>query len=174
VIALPVLNEVLIRLVDEGVSIRDLSAILTVLGRLAPLEKDPYRLAEMLREQLKDTLCYRWVQGKRSVPVIVLDPTLEDMIRMGITKSDKGQNLTLSTAALRDVTQALVRAYDEAVKVQPQNGLVLLTAPEIRRHTRKLVETILPTIPVMAYTELLPELTLETLSTATLFGIDSD
>jgi type III secretory pathway component EscV len=50
----------------------------------------------------------------------------------------------------------------------------VLTAPEIRRHTRKLIENFLPQIPVLAYTELLPELTLETLSTATLLGIDSD
>jgi type III secretion protein V len=174
VISLPLLNEVLIRLVDEGVSIRDLSAILTALGRAAVTEKDPYRLTEVLREQLKDTLCYRLTKGASRIAAIVLDPMLEDMLRMGISKSDKGQNLTLSPAALRDITQALGRAYDEAIQTSEDGGFIVLTAPEIRRHTRKLIENFLPQIPVLSYTELLPELTLETLSTATLLGIDSD
>jgi flagellar biosynthesis protein FlhA len=99
---------------------------------------------------------------------------LEDMLRMGISKSGKGQNLTLSPAALRDITQALGRAYDEAIQSSEDGGFIVLTAPEIRRHTRKLIENFLPQIPVLSYTELLPELTLETLSTATLLGIDSD
>jgi type III secretory pathway component EscV len=174
VVSLPLLNEVLIRLVDEGVSIRDLSAILTALGRAAVAEKDPYRLTEVLREQLKDTLCYRLTKGASRIAAIVLDPMLEDMLRMGISKSDQGQNLTLSPVALRDITQALGRAYDEAMQTNEDGGFIVLTAPEIRRHTRKLIENFLPQIPVLSYSELLPELTLETLSTATLLGIDSD
>ena len=174
VVSLPLLNEVLMRLVDEGVSIRDLSAILTTLGRVAVNEKAPYRLTEVLREELKDSLCFRLTEGRNRLQVVVLDPTLEDMIRMGVTKTDQGQNLALSSSALRDVTTALTRAYEEATKGHSTGRLVLLTAPEIRRHTRKLIETLLPTVSVVAYTELLPELTLETLSTASLFGIGAD
>jgi type III secretion protein V len=174
VVSLPLLSEVLTRLVDEGVSIRDLSAILTALGRVSPREKEPYRLTEALREELKDSLCYRFTRGGSRIPVVVLDPTLEDMIRMGITKTDKGQNLALSSSALRDVTTALTRAYDDAVKTNGADGVALLTVPEIRRHTRKLIEAVLPDVPVLAYSELPPELLLETLSTASLFGIDAE
>jgi type III secretory pathway component EscV len=173
-VTLPQLNEILLRLIEEGVSIRDLSAILAALGRVAQNEKDPYRLAELVREAQKDALLYQLSQGSGRLRVIVLDPTLEDMIRMAISKNGLGQNLSMSASALKDVLLAITRAFEEATVTGSGAPQAILVAPEIRRHLRKVIESVLPDVAVLSYSELLPELILETQATASLFGIDTD
>jgi type III secretion protein V len=51
---------------------------------------------------------------------------------------------------------------------------VLLAAPDTRRFVRKLVEIELPELRVVSFAELLPELTLQPLATASLQGMDLD
>src|SRR5262249_18519582 len=53
------LADVLRRLVEEGVSIRDLRAILEALSSVATAEKDPLNLTEFVRGQLRRATTYR-------------------------------------------------------------------------------------------------------------------
>lgn len=167
-VSLTLLTDVLRRLVEEKISIRDLRAILEALAVAAAIEKDPLTLAELVRAQLRRAITFRLTRGVSQLGVVLIDPTIEDTVRRAVTRTTAGAFLTLPPAAARDVVASLKRASDEA----GANGRpVFLTQPDIRRFMRKLIETELPAATVVSFAELLPEVTLKPLARANLMGI---
>jgi len=166
-VALTTLTDVLRRLVEEGVSIRDLKLILEALAQVASTEKDPLNLAEFVRSQMRRSITYKLTQGASQLEVCLLDPQIEETIRSSISRTGAGSFLTLAPAAGRDIVEAVKQALAaprEATARRP----VLLTQPDIRRFVRKLVETDLPELVVVSYADLLPELNLKPAAKASL------
>jgi type III secretion protein V len=176
-VSLTLLTDVLRRLVEERVSIRDLRAILEALASVATTEKDPLNLAELVRAQLRRALTFRLTRGANQLGVVLIDPMIEDTVRRAVTRTAAGAFLTLPPAAARDVVASLRRAVGEAQAAQaaqsgvPLGAPVFLTQPDIRRFVRKLVESELPDAVVVSFAELLPEVTLRPLARANLSGI---
>jgi len=171
-VSLTLLTDVLRRLVEERVSIRDLRAILEALAGVAMTEKDPLNLTELVRAQLRRALTFRLTRGANQLGVVLIDPIIEDTVRRAVTRTPAGAFLTLAPAAARDVVASLRRAVGEAAAQGPVGaGMVLLTQPDIRRFVRKLVESDLPEATVVSFAELLPEVTLRPLARANLAGI---
>ncbi|HVU01224.1 MAG TPA: flagellar biosynthesis protein FlhA [Polyangiaceae bacterium] len=161
------LAEVLRRLVEEDVSIRDLGSILEALARAPETERDPLALAEHVRSELRRALTFGLTGGAPELEVVLLDAAIEESIRAAIAKTSAGSFLALAPAAARDVVAAVRRALEE-----PGTGpAVVLTRPEVRRFVRKLLETDLPDVRVLSFTELLPEIALKTRARATLAGL---
>lgn len=169
-VSLTLLTEVLRRLLEEGVSIRDLRAILEALASLAVTEKDPLNLTELVRAQLRRALTFKLTRGAPQLGVVLVDPTIEDTLRRAIQRTPAGAFLTLPPAAARDVIAALRRAGAEAT-TQGASAPVFLTQPDIRRFMRKLLETEVPDATVVSFAELLPEVTLRPMARANLAGI---
>lgn len=168
-VSLTLLTDILRRLVEERISIRDLRAILEALALLAATEKDPLTLTELVRAQLRRAVTFKLTRGATQLGVVLVDPMIEDTIRRAIQRTPAGAFLTLPPAAARDVVAALRRAAAEATA---QSGvLVFLTQPDIRRFMRKLLEAELPEATVVSFAELLPEVTLRPLARANLAGI---
>ncbi|AKV02139.1 Flagellar biosynthesis protein FlhA [Labilithrix luteola] len=170
-VSLTLLTDILRRLVEERVSIRDLRAILEALAGIATTEKDPLNLAELVRSQLRRAMTFRLTRGQSQLGVVLIDPTIEDTVRRAITRTPAGAFLTLPPAASRDVVTSLKRAAGEASAQAPGLAPVFLTQPDIRRFVRKLVESDLPDATVVSFAELLPEVTLRPLARANLAGI---
>ncbi len=166
---LATLADVLRRLVEERVSVRDLRAILEGLAAVAATEKDPLALAELARAQLRRPISFNLTAGASVLSVITVDPIIEDTVRKAITRTPAGSFLSLPPAPARDVIASLKRAAAEA----GANGHVpiVLTQPDIRRFLRKLIETDVPAATVVSFAELLPELTLRPVAKATLAGL---
>ena len=168
-VSLPLLTDVLRRLVEERVSIRDLRAILEALASLAATEKDPLTLTELVRAQLRRAMTFKLTRGATQLGVVLVDATIEDTVRRAIQRTPAGAFLTLPPAAARDVIASFRRAAGEATA---QGGPpVVLTQPDIRRFVRKLIEADLPDATVVSFAELLPEVTLRPLARANLAGI---
>jgi type III secretion protein V len=169
-VTLPVLADVLRRLVEERVGVRDLRAILEALAIFSATEKDPLTLSEHVRAHLRRPITFRLTGGADHLGVYLLDPTIEDTIRRAVTRTPSGAFLTLPPASARDVVASLGRAFGEA---QPRAGSprVVLTQPDIRRFVRKLINTEFPDAEVVSFAELLPEVNLRPLARATLVGI---
>jgi type III secretion protein V len=163
-VTLQLLSDILRRLVEERVSIRDLRGILEALAIYAQQEKDPLQLAELVRSQLRRAITFRLTGGAEGLAVVLLDPIIEDTLRRAITRTAAGSFLTLAPAAARDVVSAVKRAWREA----DTKDAVLLTQPDIRRFVRKLVEIDLPEANVVSFAELLPEVNLRPVGRATL------
>jgi type III secretion protein V len=169
-VSLTLLTDILRRLLEERVSIRDLRAILEALASLAATEKDPLTLTELVRAQLRRALTFKLTRGATQLGVVLVDPTIEETIRRAIQRTPAGAFLTLPPAAARDVIASLRRASSEAAAQAP--GVpVFLTQPDIRRFMRKLIETEVPDAVVVSFAELLPEVTLRPLARANLVGI---
>jgi type III secretion protein V len=171
-VSVSLLADVLRRLVEEGVSVRDLRAILEALSSVANTEKDPLNLAEFVRGQLRRATTYRLTSGRPELPVYLLESGIEEAIRHAVTRTAAGSFLTLAPAAGRDVIAAIRRALAQPLPqdraTQVRQGQVILTQPDIRRFVRKLIEVDLPEVAVVSFAELLPEISLRPVAKASL------
>jgi type III secretion protein V len=164
------LTDVLRRLVEEDIGIRDLKGILEALARAPATERDPLALAEHVRSELRRSITFRLTGGASALEVILLDPAIEETIRGAVSRSSAGSFLALAPAAARDVVTAVKRALRDDAGAETHTGVVL-TRPDIRRHVRKLLETDLPRVRVLSFAELMPEVSLKTRGRATLTGL---
>jgi type III secretion protein V len=163
-VTLVLLTDVLRRLVEERVSVRDLHGILESLAIVAANEKDPMNLAEYVRSQMRRAITFRLTGGADRLDVVLLDSLLEDAIRRAITRTAAGTFLTLPPQVARDVLAAVHRALsDLPARAEPR---VIITQPDIRRFVRKLVESELPDVWVVSFAELLPEVSLKPIARA--------
>jgi len=167
-VSLTLLVDILRRLVEEGVSVRDLRSILEALATAAVTEKDPLTLTELVRSHLRRLITFRITRGAGSLGVYLLDPVIEDTVRRSITRTPNGAFLTLAPAASRDVIASVRRALEENAPEQPGAARVILTQPDIRRFVRRLIEVELPDLVVVSFAELLPEVSLQPLGRARL------
>jgi type III secretion protein V len=169
-VTLGMLSEILRRLVEEGISIRDLSAILEALSQASVLDRDPLALAEHVRAQLRRSTTHQLTAGASKLGVVLLDPSVEEVVRAAITRTASGAFLALAPSATRDIVEAVRRAIDQATAKQASIP-VLLTSPDTRRFFRRLVETDLPDLRVISPAELLPEIALEALAIVTVANL---
>jgi len=142
------LAEILRRLVEEEVSIRNLRDILETLADAASREKDVYALTEMVRVSLKRQLTHRYAPNGR-LSIIVLAPDLEEMLRAAVQIHGGVQQLALDPMRISQ----LMRRFADAVKsVRPD---AIVAAVDIRRHVRKLIEQECFDTPVLSPHDLL-------------------
>jgi type III secretion protein V len=146
------LADVLRRLVEEGISLRNLRDVLGALAEWAPHERDPVVLAEHVRAALRRTITFQHARGGGVLTAWMLDGIIEDTIRESIHKTPTGSYLALEPQLSRDIIAAVGRALGGDT-----GGAVILTNAEIRRYVRRLVETQHPALPVLSYQELAPE-----------------
>ncbi|MDF3066911.1 MAG: Flagellar biosynthesis protein FlhA [Polyangiaceae bacterium] len=168
-ISLIQLTDILRRLVEERVNIRDLRAILEALSIVGAAEKDPLTLAEFVRAQLRRPITHSLTRGARELPVLLLDSHIEETIRGAITRTPAGAYLALAPIATRDIVSAVRRGISHhAAETSP---VVILTQPDIRRFVRKLLEPELPEVRVLSFAELLPEVAVKPLGRATVANL---
>lgn len=155
------LTDILKRLVAENISIRNLRAILESLVEWAQKEKDSVILTEYVRGSLKRHISHRYTNGHNILSAYLLDPTLEDTIRNGIRQSPAGSFLALEPTVtgqfMEQVKQVVGDINSHTCKP------ILLTAMDIRRYVRKLMELDFYEMPVLSYQELSPEVTVQPL-----------
>ena len=151
------LAEILQCLAKEGVSLRHLAQILESLAKRAPLHGSAAELADAVRASLQRQITAKFAAEDGTVSVLLLDSAIEEALRESIQKRDSGCVLALEPELGRDIVTAVGRAATEA------KASVIVTAADVRRHLRGLIESAHPNIAVLAYQELLPEAKLETL-----------
>ncbi|HEY7376806.1 MAG TPA: flagellar biosynthesis protein FlhA, partial [Polyangia bacterium] len=147
------LTDVLRRLVEEGISLRNLRDILGALAEWAPQERDPVALTEHVRVALRRAITYKHAGDAGVLAAYLLDPMIEDAIRDGVQKTAAGSYLALDPQISRDIIAAIGRALGP----EGSSGAVLLTGVEIRRYVRRLVEVEHPGLAVLSFQELAPE-----------------
>ncbi len=155
------LTDILRRLVQEQISIKDLRTILESLSEWAQAEKDVVLLTEYVRSTLKRYISYKYSQGQSVLSVYVLDPEIEDMVRGSIKQTSAGSYLALDP----DATQLILNSIRNTIVPTPSGGQppVVITAIEIRRFVRKLIEGEFPDLPVVSYQEIVPEIRIQPL-----------
>ncbi len=155
------LTEIFKRLIQEQVSIKDLRTILESLSEWAQSEKDTVLLTEYIRSSLKRFISYKYSKGQTVLPVYLLDPEIEDLVRGAIKQTSAGSYLGLDP----DSVQLILQAIRTTVKPTPPGGLspIVITAMDVRRFVRKLIEGEFPDYGVISYQEVVPEIRIQPL-----------
>ena len=156
VVSLHTLTDILQRLVQEGISIKDIRSILQGLSEWGRVEKDPVMLCEYVRSSLKRYISYKYAEGKNMLVVYLLDPEIEDTISGAIQRTTTGNYLALDP----DTTQDVLNTFRHEFGSLPPTAQrpVIVTDMEIRRYVRRLVEMDFENLAVLSYQELSPEL----------------
>jgi flagellar biosynthesis protein FlhA len=146
------IQRVLQGLLREGVSIRDLGAIVEGVGDKARLTRDPAMLAEYARQALGRTIVAPYLDSESSLKAITLDPALEQELAEGLLQTADGEFLALDPTRAHALLDACAQQVEHALT---QGGRpVLLCSARVRRHLRRLCEQRLPQLAVCSYNEI--------------------
>mgnify|MGYP006172141005 CR=1 FL=1 len=163
-VSLGLLHRVLQRLLKERIPIRDLVSILEALGDAADGTKDPEALTEHVRRALANVIARLYMDGSGSIRGITVGPRLEAAL-MGLFSPRAGQanpgllNPDSLAALLRDLA-SVAAAHSTDGRPVP-----LITPPSLRVGIRRLIEPVLPALPVVSIGELPPHVNLNSVAT---------
>jgi type III secretory pathway component EscV len=150
------LAEVLSRLVEEGVPVRNLKGILLSLAEHARRESDPVQLSERVREALRPIISHR-VAPDGDLRPWLLDPGIEEALSRGIDRDGATTSLSLPP----EQGEAILGALERVLRASAGSRPVLLTRPEIRRPLWKLAANLRRGLFVVSYAELEPSVSLK-------------
>jgi flagellar biosynthesis protein FlhA len=160
VLSLGEIQRVLQSLLQEGVSIRDLGAIVEAVGDKARLTRDPAMLGEYARQALGRTIVSPYLDLDGTLRAIALDPALEQEVAEALVQTADGEFLAMDPTRAGALVDACARQVDHALG---QGGRpVLLCSARVRRHLRRLCEQRLPQLAVCSYNEIAPGVSVET------------
>jgi flagellar biosynthesis protein FlhA len=155
------IQRVLQALLREGVSIRDLGAIVEAVGDRARITRDPVLLAEYARQALGRAIVMPHVDGEQRLRAISLDPAIEQEISDSIAQTADGEYLAMEPTRAHALVRSLAAQAENAVA---RGGRpVVICSSRVRRHLRRLVEQTLPQLAVCAYNEIAPGISVETI-----------
>jgi len=155
------IQRVLQSLLREGVSIRDLGAIVEVVGDRARVTRDPVLLAEYARQALGRAIVMPHVDSEQRLRAISLDPAIEQEISDSIAQTADGEYLAMEPSRAHALVGSLAIQAENAVA---RGGRpVVICSSRVRRHLRRLVEQNLPQLSICAYNEIAPGISVETI-----------
>ena len=145
------IQKVLVCLLKERVSVRDLVSIMETLADTATFTKDPEVLAEYVRRALSRNISRQYIQNN-TLTCITLDPQTENMIVSSVQHSDRGSFVNLDPGSM----QQFIGSLSAEIQKLTTAGFhpVLLTSPASRLYVRKLTERIAPNLVILSFAEL--------------------
>jgi flagellar biosynthesis protein FlhA len=159
-------EHVLEQLLRERVSIRDLGTVLESLLETAPVNKSLVALVEAARQALGRRLIRPLLDGGGQLPVLLLDPVLEEEI---LTTLAPETGLRLLPSTVKPGTPLVRRLADSLKQLIGANTAaalpVLLCSSPARYHVKRWLEPVLPRLAVVAAGEIPPEIRLRPVGT---------
>jgi len=147
--------DVLRRLAEEGIPVRNLRDAFEAITDVGGREKDVVLLTEYVRVALKREIADRYADAERSLHVLLIHPELEDKLRQSVRVAGGASQLAIAPELAARLS-AEVRSH---LARQPEGVRpVLLCSLDVRRHLRKLLEVDFFDLPVLSYQELAPDL----------------
>jgi flagellar biosynthesis protein FlhA len=171
-LSLGTLHRVLQRLLKERVPIRDLVTILEALGDAADSTKDPEHLCEFARRALSNVIARLFADATGAVRGITVGPRLEQALTgLFSPRGMQGQNPAMGLLT-PDGLAALLRDLNDLSLGGSLDGrpLPLIVPPSLRVGVRRLIEPVLPALPVVSLAELPPQVTLQSAGTWEMHG----
>src|SRR5690606_36840504 len=151
-LSLGVLHRVLQRLLRERIPIRDLVTILEALGDAADHTKDPELLTEYVRRSLSNVIARLYMDVTGGIRAVTMGARLEQALA-GLFGPRAGQaGMSLLTP---DTLAAMLRDLNTISMAHSSEGrpLPLVVPPNLRVGVRRLVEPVMPQLPVVSLAE---------------------
>jgi flagellar biosynthesis protein FlhA len=161
VLNLTVVQRVLQNLLADGVHIRDMRSIIESLAEHGPKTQDAEELTVQVRVALGRAIMQSVFSGAGELPVIALDPTLEQMLtqmtqgRAG-DKADRGDRASDGAGLEPTLAENLLRQAASLAQTQEQSGqpAVLLVAPALRALLMRFLKRAVPQLKVISHAEI--------------------
>jgi flagellar biosynthesis protein FlhA len=146
------IQRVLVNLLNEKVSIRDLGTILEALANAAKVSKSEAYLTEQCRQALSRQICKAYKDANDCIHVISLEPKLEQMLEASVQNTDRGPRLVIRPDLVGKMVGRLSALVERMVAQNMQP--VLLCSPGIRFQLRKIMEGSFPNLALLSYSEI--------------------
>ncbi len=157
---------VLEQLLRERVSIRDLGSILEALLETAPLNKSTEALVEASRQAMGRRLVQPLLDADGQLPVLLLDPAMEEEIFATISPESGHRLLSAAVAPGIPLVRRLVDSLKPLICAgSPAAPPVLLCSSPARYHVRRWLEPMYPRLAVVAAAEIPAEVRLRPVGT---------
>ncbi|MEZ5403557.1 MAG: type III secretion system export apparatus subunit SctV [Bryobacteraceae bacterium] len=151
-ISLQSLTDVLRRLVDEEVSIRDLKAIFESLSESVRPDSDTISLSEHVRVALRDRICSRLAKGTTTLFVYALSPDVEDLFQSAIRSGQSGSYLSMPPDTIQQVRDAMWNLFGTLPDTAQRP--VIVTSAGIRPFVREVAVSRVPEVSVLSHREM--------------------
>ncbi|MHA6690852.1 flagellar biosynthesis protein FlhA [Devosia sp. A449] len=153
-------QRVLQTLLNERISIRDLSTILEAIAEIAGPGRSVQTIAEHVRSRLSRQLCAANLGPDGNLPLLTLGPQWERDFAEAMVGEGENRHLAMAPSRLQQFIGAIQTAFERAAQ---QGELpVLITSPSIRPHVRSIIERFRPQTVVMSQNEVHPRIRLKT------------
>lgn len=159
-------QKVLGKLLREKISVRDLVTIFETLADYGQYSKDPEVLTEYVRQALSRQITQQFVQEGEAMRVITVGPALEKKIAESVQQSDQGSYIAMDPVSTQTIFQKLGEQVNRLIQMGQQP--VLLTSPAIRMYLRQVIERSMQDIPVLSYSELEPNVEIQSVGVVNL------
>lgn len=150
-LSLGVIVKVLQNLLEEGVAIRDIRTIAETLAEHGARSQDPDVLTAAVRVSLGRSITQQINGMAVELPVITLDPSLEQLLHQTI-QAGEGGAMNIEPGLAERIHSSL----QEAAREQEQSGLpaVLLVSAMLRPMLARFVRHTIPALHVLSYNEI--------------------
>ena len=145
-------SEVLRRLLEEGIPIRQLRDIFEAITDVCARERDVVLATEFVRVALRRHITQRYVGADRSISALIAHPELEDTLRQAVRAAGQPGQVPVDPQLMRRVSAEIgaIRAEIGATFER----VVMLCSMDVRRHLRKITEAEYFDLPVLSFQEL--------------------
>ena len=149
---LATITKVLQNILDESVSVRDMRTIIEVLSTESARTQDADDLTAAVRPRLGRMIVQGLVEINDNLPVITLEPSLEQMLHNVLQQSSNNQSLVIEPK----LAEGLLKALAENTRQVENQGLpaVLVVSPGIRPWLSKIIRHRLSDLTVLSYSEI--------------------
>jgi flagellar biosynthesis protein FlhA len=151
-VSVGLLQRVLKNLINDGIPIRELTAVLESLGENASKTKNTAILTEMVRKRLSRSITEQCKNEQGKIIAITLDPSLEHQMSSTLKQEADGINLVLSTEMAMDISRKTAQAW-KSVMDKGHDTVVLLCDAKLRSPLAVMLSRTVPMLPVVAYDE---------------------
>ena len=159
-------ERVLEQLLRERVSIRDLGAVLEALLEIAAVNKSPIALVEAARQALGRRLIAPLLDSDGQLPVVLLDPAIEEEIIASLSPDEGRRLLAATTAHAVPIIRRLADSLKHLIGTSAASALPVLLCPSpARYHVKRWLEPVFARLAVVAAAEIPPEIRLRPVGT---------
>ncbi|WOH64335.1 type III secretion system export apparatus subunit SctV [Bradyrhizobium sp. BWA-3-5] len=156
---IPRIAEVLRRLLDEGIPIRNTRLLLEALAEWSEREKNAVLLTEYVRATLKRQICFRYANAHRVVAAFIIERETEDIVRGAVRETAVGPYLVLDDWQSEKLLAQFRQIHSTIAQSQSQP--VVLGAMDIRRFVRGFLTRNGIDLPVLSYQDLASDFTIQ-------------
>ena len=162
-LTLGAVTRIIQNLLREGVPIRDMRTVLEVLAEESTRTQNPDELTGVVRPKLGRMIIQGLVDLNQELPVMTLEPQLEQLLHNVLQQSQSNEGLMIEPA----LAERLFSALRDSTREIEEQGLpaVLVVSPAIRSWLASVVRHRVPDLTTLSYTEIPDDQSVNVIST---------